>query len=179
MTTNALHRSVNEKSVAQPPSAMRTILLGGLAAAIGDGLFAVIFYGVMLGVKQQRIFQGVASGILGRPAFTGGWETYALGLFLHFVVGTCIATVFYLLSAAWPALLRRAVITGLAYGIVAYLVMNYVVIPLSAARHGAFHLSYFLIEMVGHAFLVGLPIALIATKSARTTYVSRDGATAV
>jgi hypothetical protein len=44
--------------------------------------------------------------------------------------------------------------------------MNYVVIPLSAARHGAFHLSNFVIEMIGHAFLVGLPIALIARRSA-------------
>ena len=148
------------------PRALDTILYGGLAAALGDFLFAVIFYGVILGVKQLRIFQGVASGLLGRAAFDGGIATYSLGLLLHIVVGICIATVFYLVSSKWTALLKRPVVAGLIYGMIAYLGMNYIVIPLSAARSGRFHLSYFLIEIIGHALLVGLPIALIARKSA-------------
>jgi hypothetical protein len=148
------------------PRAFDTILYGGLAAGVGDGLFAVVFYGVIKGVKLLRIFQGVASGLLGRAAFDGGVATFSLGLLLHFVVASCIAAVFYLLSSIWPALLRRAIVSGLIYGMLAYLVMNYVVIPLSAARHGTFHLSNFIIEMIGHAFLVGLPIALVAAGSA-------------
>ncbi len=148
------------------PSASETILYGGLAAGVGDGLFAVVFYGVILGVKQLRIFQSVASGLLGRSAFAGGLETYLLGILLHFAVAACIASVFYLASSRWSLLLNRPVIFGPIYGVIAYLVMNYVVIPLSAARHGKFHLSYFLIEMAGHALLVGLPIALIAHHSA-------------
>jgi hypothetical protein len=152
--------------ILERPAAIVTIIGGGLAAAVGDGLFAIIFYGMILGVNQLRIFQGVASGLLGRPAYAGGLTTYFLGLGLHLVVGVCIATVYFLLSSKWSFPIKRPVVCGLIYGVLAYLVMNYVVIPLSAARHGAFHLSYFLIEIVGHAVLVGLPIALIARRSA-------------
>ena len=99
----------------------------------------------------------------------GGYATFWLGVLLHFVNGIYIATVYYLVSRVWPFLIKHAVVSGLIYGIIAYLGMRYIVIPLSAvpARHGAFHLSYFLAEMIGHAFLVGLPIALIARWSAK------------
>jgi hypothetical protein len=149
------------------PRPFHTIFYGGIAAGVGDGLFAAIFYGLILGVKQLRIFQSVASGLLGRPAFNGGVTTYLLGLLLHFLVAFCIAAVYFLASSRWSVLLNRPVICGLVYGIIAYLGMNNIVIPLSAARHATFHLSYFLIEITGHAFLVGLPIALIARASAR------------
>jgi hypothetical protein len=155
--------------VADQPRAIDTILIGGPTAAIGDGLFALTFYGAILGIPLLRIFQPVASGILGKAAFDGGYATFSLGVLLHFINGICIATVYYLASRVWPFLVKHAVVSGLTYGIIVYLGMRYIVIPLSAvpARRGTFHLSYFLTEMIGHAFLVGLPIALIARWSAR------------
>jgi hypothetical protein len=151
------------------PRAFNAVVYGGLTAALGDGLFALTFYGGILGVPFLRIFQSVASGILGKAAMGGGVATFLLGVLLHCFVGMCIATVYYLVSSVWPLLLKRAVLCGLIFGMLAYLGMRYVVIPLSAvpARHGTFHLSYFLTEMIGHAFLVGLPIALITARSAR------------
>jgi hypothetical protein len=164
-------RSINGKRevTLSRPRAFNAIFFGGLAAGLGDGLFALTFYGGILGIPLLRIFQPVASGILGKAAMEGGVATFLLGVLLHFVVAMCIATVYYLASSIWPFLLKHAVVCGLIYGMLAYLGMRYVVIPLSAvpARHGTFHLSYFLTEMIGHAFLVGLPIALIAARSAR------------
>ena len=151
------------------PRAFDTILYGGLAAGILDGLFALIFYALILGAKPMRIFQSVAAGLLGRPtAHEGGTETFLLGILLHFVVATCIAIVFYLASRIVPVLIRHAVASGLVYGMVAYLVMNYAVIPLSAIRRspGPIRLHIFLTEIIGHALLVGLPIALLARRSA-------------
>jgi hypothetical protein len=149
------------------PRAFETILYGGLAVGILDGLFAFIFYGLILGVKPLRIFQSVASGVLGRASFEGGIKTFLLGILLHFVVATCIAAVYYVASLKLPVLIHRAVISGLVYGMIAYIVMNYVVIPLSAASSGRFSLRTFLPAFIGHAFLVGLPIALIARRSAK------------
>lgn len=149
------------------PRAFDTILYGGLAVAILDGLFALIFYGLILGVKPLRIFQSVASGALGRASFDGGTQTFLLGILLHFVVATCIAAVYYVASLKLPVLIHRAVICGLVYGMIAYIVMNYVVIPLSAASPGRFSLRTFLPAFIGHAFLVGLPVALIARRSAK------------
>ena len=113
----------------------------------------------------MRIFQSVAAGLLGRPvAFEGGVKTFLLGLVLHFVVASCIAAVYYLASRILPVLIRHPVVSGLMYGMIAYLGMNYVVIPLSAIRRspGPLRLPIFLTEIIGHALLVGLPIALLA-----------------
>ena len=155
-------------SAALQPRALDTIVFGGLAIGILDGLFAVIFYGVILGVPQIRIFQSVAAGLLGRASFEGGTRTYLLGIALHFIVATCIATVYFFLSRFLPFLIKHAVPSGLIYGVIAYFVMNYVVLPLSA-RGGppAFSLRTSLPAIIGHAFLVGLPVALIARWSAR------------
>jgi hypothetical protein len=167
-TYNSIMPSAEQSPACPPSRALPSIVLGGLAAALGDFLFAVTYYGVFLGIKQIRIFQSVASGLLGRPAFNGGMNTYVLGLFLHVVVGLCIATVFYLITKLWPAILRRPFVTGPVYGMIAYLVMNYVVLPLSAIhRVPKFVPSSFAIEMIGHALLVGLPIALIARWAAK------------
>jgi hypothetical protein len=148
------------------PRALDTILYGGVVVGILDGLFALVFYGLILGVQPMRIFQSVASGLLGRASYDGGVPTFLLGILLHFVVASCIAAVYYLASLKLPILIRRAVVCGLIYGVLAYLGMNYVVIPLSAAGSGRFSLRTFLPAIIGHALLVGLPIALLARRSA-------------
>jgi hypothetical protein len=149
------------------PRAFDTILYGGLVVGILDGLFALIFYGLILGVPPIRIFQSVASGLLGRASYDGGVPTFLLGILLHFVVASCIAAVYYVASLKLPILIRHAVVCGLIYGVLAYLGMNYVVIPLSAASSGRFSLRTFLPAIIGHALLVGLPIALLARRSAQ------------
>ena len=151
------------------PGAFNTIVLGGLVVGIFDLLFAFTFYGLILGAPPLRIFQSVAAGVLGRPAaIEGGVKTFLLGIVLHFVVATCIATVFYLVARLFPFVIRYAVPSGLLYGMIAYLGMNYVVVPLSAIgwRAGSKRLPIFLTEIIGHALLVGLPLALLARRSA-------------
>jgi uncharacterized membrane protein YagU involved in acid resistance len=123
-----------------------------------------------LGVPYLRIFQSVAAGILGRPTATaGGVPTFLLGIVLHFLVATCIATVYFLATLVFPVLLRHPVVSGLTYGVVAYFGMKYVVLPLSAiGQRGTLpRLSILLTELIGHALLVGLPVALLAHRSAR------------
>ena len=155
-------------TVRQRPRALDTILYGGLAVGVLDGLFAFVFYGAILGVKPLAIFQSVAAGMLGRASYEGGVPTFLLGLFMHFIVASCIAGVYYLAALKLPVLIRYAVPAGLIYGLIAYLVMNYVVIPLSAIGSGPSPpLSTFLTAFIAHAFLVGLPIALITRRSAR------------
>jgi len=152
------------------PRAFETIFYGALLVGIFDLLFAFTFYGWILGAPPLRIFQSVAAGVLGRPAaIEGGVRTFLLGILLHFVVATCIATVYYLASRILPVLIRHAVVSGLLYGMIAYLGMKYIVVPLSAiGQRGRLpRLPIFLTEIIGHALLVGLPLALLARRSAK------------
>ena len=167
MSDNAFAHPANEVSTPDRPRAFDTILYGGLVVGILDGLFALVYYGLILGVKPMRIFQSVASGLLGRASFDGGVSTFLLGILLHFVVAACITAVYYLVSLKLPILIRQAVICGLIYGLISYLGMNYVVIPLSAAGSREFSLHIFLTAIIGHALFVGLPIGLITRWSAK------------
>jgi hypothetical protein len=152
------------------PRAFSTIVYGGLVVGVFDLLFAFTLYGLILGVPPLRIFQSVAAGVIGRTAATeGGMRTFLLGIVLHFIVATCIATVYYLATLLLPVLIRHAVLSGLTYGIIAYFGMKYVVLPLSAiGQRGRLpRLPILITEMVGHALLVGLPIALLTRRSAK------------
>ena len=151
------------------PRALEVIPTGGVLVGIFDLVFAFTFYGLILKAPALRIFQSVAAGVLGRPAAVeGGVRTFFLGIVLHFLVATCIATVYYLVSLLLPFVLRYAVASGLIYGMIAYLGMNYIVIPLSAIgpRTTCKRAWIFAVEIIGHAFLVGLPLALLARHSA-------------
>lgn len=110
----------------------------------------------------------MAAGLLGAAAFEGGTRTFLLGVALHFVVAACVAAVYYVLSLKAPLLVRHAVASGLVYGLIVHLVMSFVVVPLSAAGAARLSLPTFLPALIAHAFLVGLPVALIARRSSRT-----------
>jgi uncharacterized membrane protein YagU involved in acid resistance len=165
-TTDAAH----DASSPGQPRAFETILYGGLAIGLGDLIFAFTFYWLILGGRPVRIFQSVAAGVLGREtAIAGGVKTFLFGIFMHFVVATCIAVVYFLFTRVLPLLLRHPVVSGLLYGVAAYFGMKYLVLPLSAiGRPGTIpRLPILISEILGHALLVGLPVALIAARSAK------------
>ena len=169
MTDTTLTDSEYDAPLPGRPRALDTILYGGLVVGILDGLFALIFYGLILGVKPIRIFQSVAAGLLGKASYDGGISTFLLGILLHFLVATCIAAVYCLVSLKLPVLISHPVICGLIYGLIAYLGMNYVIVPLSAiGSRPSPPLRIFLPAFIAHAFLVGLPIALIARRFSKT-----------
>jgi len=153
------------------PSAFETIVYGGLAIGILDFLDASIFFPLYYGIGFQDVWHGPASGVLGREASRGGGlNTALLGIFLHFVVAFCIATVYFGFSRFIPFLVKHPIISGLIYGVAANFVMQYVVVPLSAigSRSGGGEpIGSFLNSVIGHALLVGLPVALIAAWSAK------------
>jgi hypothetical protein len=157
-------------AAADKPRAFETIVYGGLAIGVLDMLDALVFFGWYLGLGVQPVFKGVAAGILGTEAARAGvWGTWALGLFLHYVVAFCVAAVYFIASSRIPFMIRRPLISGLVFGVAAHFVMQCVVIPLSAIGRWppTFPLASTLNGVIGHAFLVGLPVALIATWSAR------------
>jgi hypothetical protein len=142
------------------------ILWGGLAAGVLDALAAIIDLGLR-GVTPDRMFQGIASGLLGRAAFTGGWPIAALGVGIHFSIAFTMATVFVLASTRLPFLLRRPVLSGIAFGAAAHFAMRYGVLPLSAITLGPFSLTAMIKAVLIHMVCVGLPIALIARRVLR------------
>jgi len=149
------------------PRVRDTIVYGGLTVALLDACDATIFFGSR-GASPDRIAQYVASSLLGPASFDGGAATIALGAALHVGVALAIATVFWLISQPVATLVRHPVAGGLGFGVVAYFVMSWVIVPLSRARTSNPPPWPVLVNgIVGHAVLIGLPIALFAARSLR------------
>ena len=142
----------------------RAIAYGTLIVGALDALDAIIVFGLRSGATPARIFRGIAAGVLGRGAVTGGMPAAILGLVLHFTVALGIVTTYVVVSRFVPALNRRPFLYGPLYGVVAYFVMNLVVIPLSAIGPVRFTTFGMINGLLIHALGVGLPTALIASR---------------
>jgi uncharacterized membrane protein YagU involved in acid resistance len=139
----------------------RAIALGTLVVGTLDALDAVIFFGLR-GVGPHRIFQSIAAGLLGRSAFTGGIATVVLGAVLHYFIAFAIVATFIGASRYLPMLTRAPILSGLVYGVAVYLVMNLVVLPLSAAGKPSFPWPILVNGLLIHMLGVGLPSSLFA-----------------
>jgi hypothetical protein len=113
-------------------------LLAGIAVGVVDLAFAITFWIVRANVPPIRICQSIARGLLGREAFAGGAGTAVLGVALHFFIALAMAFTYALVAHRLRWILRFWFPCGLAYGVVLYLVMNFVVLPLSAAGKPSF-----------------------------------------
>ena len=148
----------------------RAILYGGLTAGALDLIDAFVFFGVRSGARPMGILHSIAAGFLGRDAArAGGVTTAIVGLLSHFLVAFCIVTVYVLLSRVFPALRRQWLVCGLAFGVIAYFVMTWFVVPMSNAGAGTitFALPATPVMINGiliHAFGVGLPAAFFSSR---------------
>ncbi|HVI26228.1 MAG TPA: DUF1440 domain-containing protein [Xanthomonadaceae bacterium] len=109
------------------------VVFGGLLLASLDALFATGYWRLAADLPWTRVFQSVAAGVLGPDASRAGGESAAwLGLVLHYAIAMAFVVVYALVARMWPALARRPLAYGVAYGLWLYVAMNCIVIPLSA-----------------------------------------------
>jgi hypothetical protein len=108
---------------------LKSLLYGGLIAGTIDiGAAAIISK-----ANPLFILQAVATGLFGRASFQGGGGTMVSGMLLQWAMSILIAAIFTYAANSWSVLARRWFLWGTLYGVVVFLVMNYVVVPLSAA----------------------------------------------
>jgi hypothetical protein len=140
---------------------LQAIRLATLACGVLDAAAATT-QAATLGIPAQRVWQTVASGILGPRVFAGGWRTGTLGLALHFAISFIIATIYVLASLHLPFMLKHPLISGALYGIAVFAVMNFVVLPLSRRPKRPFNRNFAATQLVIHIVIVGWSIAVSA-----------------
>jgi hypothetical protein len=79
-----------------------------------------------------------------------------------------MALAYYLVARRWPLLTRRPGLFGAAYGLLLYFIMNYVVVPLSAAGSGSKDPLWVSLSIAVHMLFIGIPCALFARLALRT-----------
>jgi len=155
-------------------SIVRAVVIGGLIGGALDLAFAVSFAGYN-GAAPGRVFQAVASGLLGNAAFSGGAGVQALGIASHFVLSLIWAALFAAVASHVPALMRRPLLAGMVFGVIVFLCMRLIVLPLSAyPRPVTFPPLATSLDLLSHMFLFGGPIAFAVNRA----LVARDAARA-
>ena len=124
-------------------------------------------------ITPVQIFQYIASGLTGAWAFHAGMESVALGVAIHYSIALFWTAVYYAASRSMVILIRRPVVCGLVYGAVVYLIMNFVVVPLTRVPHAraAMTLASRVSGVLALLFCIGVTVAVLVR---RETMLSRQ-----
>ena len=150
-------------------SASKAIFWGGLIAGTLDLTGACVASWLRANVSPVIVMQSISSGLLGRAAYSGGAKTAVMGVALHYLIATTWTAVFYFASRKLRFLIERPITSGLVYGVLVWLFMNFVVLPLSKfpPPRTAPTLSGRMIGLLIIMFCIGIPIALIVRRFSR------------
>lgn len=103
---------------------------------------------------------GIAGGLIGAAARHISAGQYILGLCIHYFIALSAATVYCLGSKKLGFLRQHFFVCGIFYGIGFFLVMQLVVLPLSAYHAmGPYTYRGLVQGLLAHMFLIGVPIA--------------------
>ena len=151
---------------------LKRLLLAGLLTAVSDGLFATVQSVFFYRSTFARLWQGVASVLLGPAAFQGGTRTVAIGLLMHVLVAFTWSAIFIFLALRWAAVRRvlaspwGVVKVAAVYGPFIWMVMSLLVIPVLVHRPPSVSLRW-LYQLIGHFPFVGLPLAAMGARGVK------------
>lgn len=140
----------------------RAIALGILTCGTLDIADALLFFGLRSHVPPTRLLQNIASGLLGKPAFTGGTPTAILGLAIHYFIAAVWVVIFILAAQRIHWLFRQPILAGVLYGLIVYAVMNFLVVPASRISPRPQPTGIVLVNAVlALVLFIGVAVALI------------------
>jgi hypothetical protein len=138
-------------------------ILASLSAGLVAGTTNLIAAGAIFGGTLTHGLQQIASGLFGDAAFQGGAGSAALGAGLHYFISIVAAGLYCVLALRWRWWRDHWLVGGTLFGVIAYVVMNLIVVPLSNAPNPNFALAIIAKELVAHTLMFGIPIAGIVT----------------
>lgn len=148
------------------PYAIKTIALSGFVAGVLDLTTVVTVYAVVQHKTTAiKILQFIASGILGPKAYTLGTGSAIAGLALHFFIAFSFAAFYFFIFPLIPFLRKQPIISGLLYGLFAWIVMNLIVVPASYVHRGPLTVQGVAIGVVILMLMIGLPVSLITKRN--------------
>ena len=142
------------------PFAFATLVAGTL-----DILFAVILT-LLLAKDPANMLRSVASGPFpGAPDWGAGGAI--LGLVVHFTLMAIMVGTFVVVAIQRPAVLDRPVVAIVAFGLITYVAMNLIVVPLRFPAAFPPKLLSVATQLFAHLVLVAIPTVLITANYLR------------
>jgi len=160
---------MNQEPAAAHPKAINTILLTGFIAGLLDATAASLSFYIKTGNSPIKVWRYVASGVFGKQASADpdGLLMPVMGLLFHFCLAFSFTIFFFFVFPKIKLLAKNIFITGIVYGLLVWLLMNKVVVPLSNVSKPAPKPSptfigiptNILLQVAFIVFCIGLPIA--------------------
>lgn len=147
------------------------ILFSSLLTGTIDALSAII---INYKIPAPAIFKFIASGIFGTAAFSPGNEMVYYGILFHYCIAFAWTTIFFIFYADFMNLIKFRFILILITGLVIWVAMNLVILPLSQTPPSHFYFTNVVENIAALILAFGLPITIIADKFYYGTYVMRE-----
>ena len=150
-------------------SFMHAVIPVWLVTASWDFLCATTLSVFAYHTTVARLWQGVASTVLGPAALDGGAKTAAVGIALHLAVAFTWSALFVAIARLSPTILRMiatpsgALAVAAAYGPIIWLVMSLVIIPLATGRAPRFGFRWW-VQIFAHVPFVTIPLVFTARR---------------
>jgi hypothetical protein len=152
----------------------RAIFLGSLVAGTLDILLATVL-SLVRGNSPADMLRFVASGPF-PDATNWGTAGAALGLVTHFALMAIMVTIFVVAATRLPALTAKPIQWGVIYGLVTYVAMNLIILPLRFPAAWPPKPIGIATQLFAHILLVGIPVALITAHFLKSSLSRTDGA---
>ena len=136
----------------------------GLLVGTLDISAAFIQYYIKFGKDPLNVLTFISSAVFGPAAFSRGDEMKVWGLLFHFGVAFSFTLFFFLIFPKLYAILKNKIIIALLYGPFMWAVMQYLVLPLTAAPKLTPTLQSANIAILILIFCIALPLSFIAAK---------------
>jgi uncharacterized membrane protein YagU involved in acid resistance len=141
----------------------KTILKAALLVGTLDICAALAQFYLKTGKAPFKpVLMFVASGLLGKQAFTSGDAMLLVGLLIHYCVATAFTVFFFLTIAKTNVVKRQTVLTGIVYGAFVWMVMNLLVLPITNANRLSKEFWNVTVGMLILIVCIGIPLSFIA-----------------
>jgi hypothetical protein len=109
----------------------------------------------------------VASGLLGKQAFTNGDVMMLVGLLIHYCVASAFTLLFFLTVARTNFVKQQTLLTGILYGAFVWVVMNLLILPVTNAARLSKEFWNVTIGMLILICCIGIPLSFITARKSK------------
>jgi hypothetical protein len=146
-------------------SIWKPILVATLVCGTLDILFAILLT-LLRGKDPTAMLRFVASGPFPNATAWGAAGSL-LGLIVHYGLMAIMVAAFVIVARERPRLLDQPLLWGLVYGLITYVAMNLILVPLRFPAAWPPTSLSIATQLFAHVALVGIPTAYIARRYLR------------
>jgi hypothetical protein len=146
----------------------KTILIAGAIAGTLDLTGALIVYAVILKkATAVVILQRIAAAAFGLRALKGGYSMALWGVIFHYFIAFSFTAAYVLIYPHQSLMRKSRMVSGVLYGLLVWIIMNRIVLPMTKLPLIRFQWSGALIGAALLVFFIGLPVAFITEAAYR------------